>query len=390
MLHAIASMENMDTMLETDIDVNDVSMEEVMFDIWEAEQEITAVSAELADMDSAYTQAEAAVEELKTLAASIEEFGISKPVMQTVDPSASLVSRGIVADYDELEITPVKDANATAAVEGLGDTIKNLWNKLIAFFKKIGGKIAEFYRKVMRGFKSYEKAIIAMIKKLEDATIDESKFGDIKVKALSLSDAKDRDKTLEKVFNNAKGGLLLDKAHAAAAGALKSGKMSDVDAAKADVVKSLDFLSADDVKKAGLEIKMSGSGKDKEVKSVAKVKSSYVVKADNLKSLKYTVSGTIDFLKSTYKKLRAFDAMSKALEAIDKTYSADAKALGDEMKVIGNDDADTQKAKNKASSLMRDCNSYERAIIGWVLTIVRSDATSALGVSKKMLGAKKK
>ena len=109
-MNVFASIEALDDTV--DVSADDVVMEEVMFEVWESDQEIEEVTAELDEMERAYEAATNSMKELEVLAGSIEEFGISSVVMKTMDPSAVLVQRGMVVDYDELDITPVKDANA--------------------------------------------------------------------------------------------------------------------------------------------------------------------------------------------------------------------------------------------------------------------------------------
>lgn len=107
--------------------VPEVPMDDLLMDVYESECAITTAIEELDELDSIVTDAEASIEELEHIKASIEQFGISKSMMVMADATGELPAAGIVPDYESLSDVPtgtpaveaVEARDAIEAVEGV-------------------------------------------------------------------------------------------------------------------------------------------------------------------------------------------------------------------------------------------------------------------------------
>jgi len=183
----LGALESMKAKLDEDGDVKpeDTEIEAAMIAVMEDEQEVEASNTEIMELDDVVDEAESAVERLEGIRDAILEYGISKSMMKAVDPKGELCAAGIVASYEELEDTPVKDANAEAAVEGLVDQLKKIWSKLKEIFTAIWNKLKSWGDLVMRGFRSYETLLKAMYDKLKDITVDEAELDKIEANVVT-------------------------------------------------------------------------------------------------------------------------------------------------------------------------------------------------------------
>ncbi len=383
-MNVFASIEALDD--DVDVSADDVVMEEVMFEVWESDQEIEEVTAELDEMERAYEAATNSMKELEVLAGSIEEFGISSVVMKTMDPSAVLVQRGMVVDYDELDITPVKDANAVAAVEGIKESLKKMMEKLQAFFRKVGKMIVEVWRKLFRAFKSYDKAIAVLIKKLETAAVDPAKLGEIKMKGYN---AKDLQMIKAMVNHILKFSLdnqfkpIVDEGHV---------MVSDPSKATDDNIKSLRKKLADvvngldnsDLKDAGVEVKVEND----QVRYIKSIKPKYSTSKDTVKALGYDQNNIIKLLKDCQVTLKDTDKLSKLLPITEKQYKNSADTIQKTSKIL-DDDPTTVRNVQAAVGIVRDALAYQKLINSFVLNKTRDIATKAMAAAKSVLKAAK-
>ena len=185
----LGALESINARLEDNGEGSEGSeVDEVMVAVMEADQEIAEETDELMELDEVVEETEVAVERLEGIRDAIMTYGISKSMMYAADPKCELSEAGIVASYEELEDVPVKDENADAAVEGIGETIKNIWTKLVAIFQKVAATLRRWFDTVMRGFKSYESALAGMIGKVKKAKVKDDEFGKLEVSAVSKTD----------------------------------------------------------------------------------------------------------------------------------------------------------------------------------------------------------
>jgi regulator of replication initiation timing len=147
-----------------------------------------AVAAEERVTDSINT-----LEHIKNM---IEKHGISRPMMEMADPIGELAEAGIVPAYENLEDTPVHDSNATAAIEGLGETMRKAWDKIVAFMKDLWKRLKGLFDKVVGVFKKQDVVIKALLKKMKDVDIDGDKADKVKVKILKGTDFSDVTKVV--------------------------------------------------------------------------------------------------------------------------------------------------------------------------------------------------
>jgi hypothetical protein len=142
--------------------------------------------ASIVDADKIMDMAESAIERLEGIRDAILEYGISKSMMKAADPQGELCAAGIVASYESLSDTPVKDENAEAAVEGIDDALRNGWHNLIEFLKALGKRIMEWFSSMVDYCRNLLRIILRSKTKFKEA--DEG--------------------VLEEIMNELKGGML--------------------------------------------------------------------------------------------------------------------------------------------------------------------------------------
>jgi len=174
----LGALESMKAKLEDDEDVksDDTEIEAAMIALMEAEQEVEASNTEIMELDGVVDEAEEAIGRLEGIRDAILEYGISKSMMKAADPKGELCAAGIVASYEELEDTPVKDENAEAAVEGIGDKLREMWQNLIEFFKTLGKQIMAWFSSMVAYCRNLLKIILrskTAIKEADEGVIEE-------------------------------------------------------------------------------------------------------------------------------------------------------------------------------------------------------------------------
>jgi len=194
----LGALESMKAKLEEDDGVKseDTEIEAAMVAVMEDEQEIADETTEIMELDDVVEEAEEAIGRLEGIRDAILEYGISKSMMKAADPQGELCAAGIVASYESLSDTPVKDENAEAAAEGIMDQLKKIWNKLKEIFTAIWNKLKSWGDLVMRGFRSYETLLEAMAVKVDAITVDRAILGNIEANVVT----KDEFSTLDKAI----------------------------------------------------------------------------------------------------------------------------------------------------------------------------------------------
>lgn len=171
-MNVLAGLEGLDA---HDRELGDVTSADMMVELMEGMEAVASAEAEVDEMMRVEEGATASIENLQNIVAVIEEYGISRSMMEAVDPSKSLVSAGLVTAYEELSDTPVKDTNAVAAIEGVGKTIKSAMKKIWEFIKNMWTKLKVLFNRMFDVFKSYHKILVELEKKLKNITIDDEK-----------------------------------------------------------------------------------------------------------------------------------------------------------------------------------------------------------------------
>ncbi len=377
----LGALESVDAM--EGVEPQEVNLESALFELMEAEHDILDAQAEMDDATDIVAQLDASIEDLTAIAASIEEFGISAPVMKMADAKAELSAAGIVCDYSDLEVTPTKDTHATAAMEGIVDTVKKMWEKLIKFFASVGRKIAQFFAKMMNGFKSYQKVILGLRKKLKDVTVDESKLKDAKVKAFKKGDAAKISAATGSAIEVVLKGAIRSSLGNITGNLNKDIKPGDISKELKDITASLSSIKGDNAKMLGLEIKE----KDGEITAVNRIAPSVKRKKDTVGTLGYAAADIDKILASAYDDLNAAEKMDKELKHISSSYDTASKAMKGAMSSLGDKDA---KAKNKAASTVKELLAWAKTVASVALSMCQQEAAAAIALGKAAISNKKK
>lgn len=110
----------------------------MMVAVLEDEAEIDEDLFNIATMEDGLDETEATIERLFNIAVTIEQYGISGPMMMAADPHRELVALKVCPAYEELEDIPVKDEVAINAADG----IKEVAVEAAKQAANISGKIA--------------------------------------------------------------------------------------------------------------------------------------------------------------------------------------------------------------------------------------------------------
>lgn len=160
----------------------------VLADTQPIDGETEQVSADIADtardMDDMHEAVEDAVEEtenLEQVVAPLEESvaegeGVSPEAAQIAEVAVERFRRKFnMPKYRTLPSTESFGSKQSrlqatvAAVEGIWETIKNAWKKIVAFFKKIWEKAKEFCRKIFTAAGRLEARAVALEKQISNA-----------------------------------------------------------------------------------------------------------------------------------------------------------------------------------------------------------------------------
>jgi len=150
------------------MDNETTSIDVLMHELFTTQCDVDDDSAMLLEMQRTLAKAEESFNRLEHIKASIEEFGISQPMMEALDPSHELTEAGIITDYSELSIVHTHDTNSQAAVEGIIDIVVNTIKAIIKFLKNIYQQIKRLFSGFFNQFKQYEKVLLAIRTKLTE------------------------------------------------------------------------------------------------------------------------------------------------------------------------------------------------------------------------------
>ena len=359
-------------------------LDEAMLTVMEAEKEIADEVDAVEEMDEVVEEAEEALTRLEGIRDAITEYGISKPMMLAADPNRELVAGGVIGDYEDLDTVPVKDSDASAAIESIGETIKNVWKKLADFFKNLWTKIKNLFAALTRGFKSQETIVVNLIKQYKDANLDEKKFKEITVNAIP----KKRLEELAKNFDNSMGKLEeLGKLGLSLVN-LIDGEKTDVDKVEKDVAKFISELKSQQnaLKSLGIDIKV-----DEKTKSIVVTTKDVKLEKEKKKMNALGWGSTSDIekgLKASYVVITAGKVADKTGEVINKTLSAFSKKLEGEIKHVADMDPAEVRSIQKVVNQVKGVINAARKISQHVMMSGSTIASSMSTVGKAGLKAK--
>ena len=157
----------------------------MMLSIMEDGKDLDKQAEEIEDMDEIIDDVDATVERLEAIRDTIEKHGISRSMMEIADPNHELVDKGFCCAYEELSVTPMRNADAVMVTEGLKEIISGINKRLSAFFKAFANKLKDFGIGWQKAFKNYDQALQKLNSRLSEVTPNEEKFAKMEVKAYS-------------------------------------------------------------------------------------------------------------------------------------------------------------------------------------------------------------
>jgi hypothetical protein len=139
------------------------------------------------------------LENADSLSTAIEQFGLTDGIALLANTNGDLDYILKLDDNEELELTDEnREELSQAALEGLKETAKKVWDNIVAFFKMIWEKIKAFFAMVFNMFRSLDKKCQAegkrlnSIEKANDFQQEKIKFSGVAIdgkKIVKLTDA---------------------------------------------------------------------------------------------------------------------------------------------------------------------------------------------------------
>ena len=387
----LTALEGLDDVIEEKDENGDGDFAETMLAVMEAEAEVADGAKELSELDDVTDDVDASIEQLEGIKAAIEQFGICKPMMMACDPKGELVAAGICRAYEELDDVPVKDADAETAVEAISETLKNIWKKLIAFFKMIGNKIASWWRSLMNAMQSTDKALMGAIDRMKNAEIDEAAMKATEVKAYSKADF-DKLHTAVMAFTSRIGITAALNTVATLAKTIEAAGGGKIDMAKINVEVSklktgLGELTKSSVALGAVGLKMIKGDK---YDSVEKTKATIERKSATIGKLGWSVSEIDKALRNSRLMLKAAKDVSGEMDRMVKQYEHNASVVEKESRIIdGVDEKEAASRKEAVSDLAKLMKQVSLTIRGGVAGAEHM-GMSALSLSNAAIHATKK
>lgn len=181
------------------------SLNETLLEVGECSRMFDEADRELSALESVLDNAEKAINHLRSLRSTINEHGISRPMMLAADPKEELVKLRIVGSYESLGAV---QEPADDVVAKLDQTITESLEKVTGYLKIFKSYLKKYFDAISRGFKGYMKAITSSVQKMNAAGLDDKTIASTKVKAIAKDDfMKVIDSTLGLVNMFKKGAL---------------------------------------------------------------------------------------------------------------------------------------------------------------------------------------
>lgn len=319
-MKTFAGLENLDKIDETPAAAVVVAadMLELAMDDIEVAQALEDYNETVAMYDEIF-ESFGAVEHLSK---TIEKHGISKSLMAHADPDGYLAESLGIPATENLDETPINDANAEAALEAMSETLKKWAETVKKWFKALVDKMKALIGKVVQMFQKYETVLKNLKTKLKGFSMDDKKAGDKKIKCMSASDLSSFLGDISKCA-----AILDGKAYASIVAA------KDADAVKASIESSL----------KGLPVDALGMKLEKGELKTEKGKYADAMKTESVKTFGYdpgAASSACDTAMGAVAFIRAAGSLVKSMESGN---AAIAKAVDSAAKSSGEDATDAKK-----------------------------------------------
>lgn len=153
--------------------------------VLEDECEFDNVCKAIGQIEDTIDEIDASTEHLTVLRNTIEQYGISGPMMIAADHSRDLVNAGICPAYEELADTPAHDVNAAVTIEGINNVLNSITNRVASVVKNVGELMTTLSIESRRLTGSYEQSLMTAEKYLEGAAFDETRFKEMNIRGIS-------------------------------------------------------------------------------------------------------------------------------------------------------------------------------------------------------------
>lgn len=200
----VPSLEEMDDeIIENDEPLTEEQFEEMFLRLEQSKDDLQMFFDDEADNEAREKEGEAAIENLENIAAIVKQYGISAPMMLIADPHRELVSSGVCPAYEELSDVPVISDISIAAVEGIGDVINSIKEKLKSFGKRIA---KAWYESGVRASKRNDEFLFILryiaYKMKDKKEINEDKFMNRNIRAYKKQAFQKQIGILDNVMNS--------------------------------------------------------------------------------------------------------------------------------------------------------------------------------------------
>jgi len=293
------------------------------------EDEVAEELDEIEKEEEAFVEGFHALESLQNLHDIIAEHGLCKSTMLAADPDGYLVTKLGLPAVETLDASPIKDANAQAAMEKISDTLGKWAEGVKKFFKWIWDKIVSLFKAVIELVVSKEKIIKMLTAKLKGVKIDPVKAAAKMVNIPSMKDITDMKGSVSHLVGVVTGLLKVEK---------MTGLSSDTVGDEIKKIAGIDKLDA-----LGIKLNDKGTGFVSAPKDAPKAESKSV------KDFGLTEALAADMLKGaadSIVQVRAADKRKAEIKATTDKAIAKAKSLG-----AMADDAKAKETKKEIEAL---------------------------------------
>ena len=153
------------------------AIQDAVLEVIEEEIEVVEMEGEIEEMEEVDENYEESYEQLSTIKAAIEEFGLCKPIAAALGGSyESLHAAGIVPAYEELNDLPLKGTASMEAAKTIGQRIRATWEAVKKFLKNLWEKVKEYVSRFLGIFQKYGTIVKAMKKKVSEGELNVEKL----------------------------------------------------------------------------------------------------------------------------------------------------------------------------------------------------------------------
>lgn len=387
----LGALEDLDDILPpTPDEGDDTEFDAAMLAVMEDDKELDARVDELDGLNAIEENIETSVERLEGIRDAIVKHGICKSMMEASDPHAELVEKGICGAYENLNDSPVKDADAQAAVEGIGDAIKTIFTKFIPFYINSVGTLMDYADSIAAAYRSNTTALTSGTKRLTAAgKLDETKFKGTSVKACTKQNFEGAIRSVTKIVKFINSGLNSKFISEIEALSLKPTLTNDDVFTIVKKVKASIRGIADDkdvVEYCGLDfIKFDDPNDEHVVVALRGVKWGARGTAGELGWKANDVAKALKDAMSVNHSLDILSLKTAALAKLCKSYSA---ALKTNSKRAGEFKGETVAAFKAANAIIRELISTDKSLIRGCQITIKLITSSVLNLTKAALKSK--